>query len=166
MSEALEQAYASATETPLETYEFSHSALTDGVLRFVRGRYDLSATLEDSSVVTFTAAAMETRLPQKTTEGRQDIEITLSNVDNTAWQELDAVITANRSSDEKIALKYRPYLESDTSAPAGNVYTLTIMSASCNRNSISMRASYTPLPDVVFPRLRYYPTVYPGLKYV
>lgn len=165
MTTALNKAYASNTETPLETYEFIHSSFTSGVLRLVKSFYDLSATLEDASSVTFTAAGINSRLPEKSTDGSQSIELTLDNTDGVAWTQLDLAVTANRTTNEAIICKYRPFLESDTSAPAGNTVILTVMSSSINRNSITLRASYTPLPESAFPRGRYYATNYPWLKY-
>lgn len=166
MTTALNTAYASNSETPLETYEFVHTSFTGGVLRLVKGFYDLSATLEDASSVTFTAAGINSRLPEKSTDGSQSIELTLDNTNGVAWAQLSAAITANRTTATPIVCKYRPYLESDTSAPAGTVVILTVMSSSINRNAITIQAAYTPLPDTRFPRGRYYATNYPWLKYV
>lgn len=165
MSTALNKAYASNSETPLETYEFLHSSLTGGVLRLIKGFYDLEGTLEDSSVVTFTAAGVNSRLPEKSTDGNQSIELTLDNTNGTAWAQLSSAIAANRITEEAIICKYRPYLESDTSAPAAAALILTVMSSSSNRNAVSLQAAYTPLPESTFPRSRYYATNYPWLKY-
>jgi hypothetical protein len=166
MSAALRKAYASNTETPLETYEFTHSSLTGGVLRLVKGFYDLDATLENASSVTFSAAGINSRLPEKSTDGNQSIELTLDNTNGTAWTQINLAIEANRTSEEPVICKYRPYLESDTSAPAGSVFTFTVLSSSTNRNAVTLQAAYTPLPEVTFPRGRYYATNFPWLKYV
>ena len=166
MSVALNKAYASNTETPLETFEFTHSSLTGGVLRLVKGFYDLEATLEDSSVVTFSAAGIDTKLPGKSVDGSQDIQITMDNTNGEVWTQLNLVIEANRTSSTPIICTYRPYLESDTSAPAGTAYVLTVTSGSITRTTATIRASYSPLPDTTFPKGRYYATNYPWLKYV
>lgn len=165
MSVALNKAYASNTETPLDTFEFTHASLTGGVQRFVISKYDLSATLENASVVTFSAISAESKLPSRNVDGSQDIEITLDNTNGAVWAQLNAVVTANRTTTTPVLCTYRPYLESDTSAPATAALTFPVKSSSINRSTATIRASYTPLPNTTFPRGRYYATNYPWLKY-
>lgn len=166
MSEALEQAYAANTQSPLVTVEFLHSAITGGAIRLVQGFYDITATLEDASSVTFTAIGMAFALPERGTDGRQDLQIQLDNVSNEVWTEIKAAKAATRTTEEKIICKYRPYLESDLSAPAGSTYVLTVTKTSITRNSASIFASYTPIPEIRYPLNRYFPNEYPGLRYV
>lgn len=166
MSAALEQAYASNTETPLLTVELSHSALTGGVLRFVRGYYDITATTEAAATVVFTATGMGLNLPQKSSDGDQQLDIQLDNVSNEVFRELEAVRVANRTTEEPINCILRPYLESDLSAPAGATYELQVKSVKVTRNAAVISATYSPLPNVSYPRKRYYPTTYVGLRYV
>lgn len=166
MSEALEKAYASNTSTPLHTLEFLHSGFTGGALRFVRGYQDISATLESGSTVTFSKSGFGISLPQKGNDGRQDIRIQLDNVSLEAYQQITLAKSASRSSSEKIICKYRPFLESDLSAPAGATYVLTVTNTSITRTTVSIIAAYTPIPDISWPTKRYYATDYPGLKYL
>lgn len=163
---ALEQAYASNNDTILWTIEISHSAITGGVIRLVRAYSDLTATLEDSSVVTFQASGVGINFPGKNANGQQDLEFQLDNVSREIFQELKAVKTANRTTQEKTVLKFREFLESDTSSPAGAVYTLNVSEVNINNRTAYFRGIYTPIPDMSYPRLRYFPTLYPGLKYV
>lgn len=166
MTSALERAYASNEATPLLTYEFSHASLTGGVLRYVSGFYDLSATLEDSSNVTFTAAAIQGPRPAKTTDGRQVLTIQIDNTSNAVFTQIKQVIDANRTSETPVICKFREYLEADTSAPASAVFTFTVMGVSINRNTAVITAAYAPIPDMTWPRRRYFTNSYPGLKYV
>jgi hypothetical protein len=163
---ALNQAYASNDQTPLITLEFLHSALSGGALRLVQGYYDIQATLEDSTTVTFSASGIGVTLPEKSTDGRQDLDIQLDNVSNLVWQEISGVVTASRASSEVVICKYRPFLESDLSAPAGAAYVLAVTQSSINRVTASLTASFAQIPDMAYPKGRYYPTVYPGLRYV
>jgi len=165
MTNALEQAYASNAATPLLTVEFIHSALNDGVLRLVESNYDLTATLEDSSIVTFAKSGISTRLPDKNSDGSQSISIGIDNTSNLVWNEIKAVVAANRSGQERIICKIRPFLESDLSAPPGSPFIFTVLSSSINSTSAQLVAAYTPIPDTYYPRYRYYPTLYPGVKY-
>ena len=160
---AIEQAFASNTETPLMTVELSHSSF--GTSRLVKAYYDLEATLETSSTVTFTAAGISLSYPEKTTDGRQDLSIQIDNTNNEVWTQISNVINASRASSEKVVCKMRSFLESDLSAPHGGVYTFTVMETTANRNVAAIRASYTPIPDTAYPRHRYYSTTYPGVKY-
>ena len=161
---ALEQAYASNEATPLNTLEFSHSSIT--TLRFVQGYYDLQANLETGPLVTFQKSGFGFQLPERSTDGQQELQIQLDNVSNIAYQNLATVQQSMRSADEKAIIKYRPYLESDLSAPAGAVLSLVMTGASVKRDSVFIRATWSPFPDVTYPRHRYYPTKFPGLRYV
>lgn len=159
----LEQAFASNTETPILTVELTHSSF--GTLRLAKAYYDLEATLEDASTVTFTAVGIDLGYPEKSTDGRQDLSINIDNTSNEVWQKISQVITANRTTSEKVVCKFRAFLESDLSEPQPGIYTFTVMETTVNRRTASIRASYTPIPDTVYPRSRYYPTTYPGVKY-
>lgn len=166
MTTELEQAYASNTETPLETLEFSHSALSGGVMRFVRGYQDLEATLEDGSTVTFTASGIDVQLPEKSTDGQQNLTIAISNDSNLVYEQLDLVQESMRTSDERAIFKYRPYLPSDLSAPAASPLRLIVTSATITDEAALIQCTYTPFPDSIYPRYRYYASTYPGVKYL
>lgn len=166
MTSALERAYASAENTPLATLEIIHTSISGGVLRLVSDFEDLEATIEDSSTVTFTAAAFTARLAEKSSDGQQQLDIAIDNTNNLVWNQLSAVITANRLSESQVILKFRPFFRSDASAPAGAVYSFAVKSTSINTSRATIRASYNQLPDISYPTKRYYTTQYPGLKYV
>ena len=171
MSVALQQAYASASETPLNTIRLIHSGLTGGVRAFVQGKYDLTATIETAASVTFNKAGLAINLPKKSVDGRQDISFQLSNVSREAWQELKAVIAQNRADliagnpIEKITLEFRQFLESNLSQPAGPVYKMVIMNSSVDLMTLSVTASFMPMADMSWPKLRYYADNYPGVRY-
>lgn len=160
---AIARAYASNEATPLSTFGFSHSSIS--TLYFVQGYYDLEATLEDSSVVTFSKSGLGFSLPERSTDGQQDLQIQIDNVSNEVYNSLKTVQDSMRSSDEKAVIKYRPYLESDLSAPSGAVIRLFMVGAVVNRKQAIIRASWSPFPDAIYPRYRYYPTLYPGVKH-
>ena len=105
LSQNLERAYASNEQTPLQTIEIIHSSLTGGVLRYVRAYSSLTATLEDASTVVFTALGFNIQLPERGTDGRQDLSIALSNISNNAYQQIEAAINANRTTEEKATIK-------------------------------------------------------------
>lgn len=160
---ALQRAYASNEATPLSTIEFYHSSI--GYLRFVQAYYDLTATLEDSSTVLFSKSGLGIQLPERSTDGRQDLSIQIDNLSNDVYLALRAVQESMRSTDERAIAKYRPYLESDLSAPAGAVLRLIVTGSTINRQQATIRATWSPFPNSAYPRHRYYPTNYPGIKY-
>lgn len=166
MTTELEQAYASNTETPLETLEFTHSALTDGSMRFVRGYRDLEATLETGSTVTFTASGIDVTLPERSTDGEQNLTIAISNASNEVYQQLDLVQESMRLSDERAIFKYRAYLPSDLTAPATTPLRLIVTSATITDEAALIQCTYTAFPDSVYPRYRYHASTYPGVKYL
>jgi hypothetical protein len=171
MSVALQQAYASAEQTPVYTIRLLHTGLTAGARSFVQGKYDLTATLETAAVVTFQKTGMAINLPQKGVNGRQDISFQLSNVSREAWNEIKAVIASNRAQviagnePEKIILEFRQFLESDLSAPSGPVYKMIVMNSSVDLMTLSITASFMPIADMSWPKFRYYAETYPGVRY-
>lgn len=160
---ALEQAYASNDSTPLNTLEFSHSSID--TIYLVQGFYDIPANLETGPLVTFQKSGIGIQLPERSTDGQQELQIQLDDVSNTVYQSLRAVQLSMRDSDEKAIIKYRPYLEADLSAPAGAVLSLVMTGASIRRGTATIRATWSPFPDLSFPRYRYYATKYPGVRY-
>ncbi len=160
---AIARAYASNEATPLNTLEFSHSSIT--TMYFVQAYDDLTATLEDSTEVTFLKSGLGIQLPERSTDGQQDLQIQIDNLSNQVYETLRTIQLSMRSTDEKAIIKYRPYLESDLSAPSGAVVRLIMSTSTINRQQATIRASWSPFPDARYPRYRYYPTIYPGLRY-
>ena len=160
---ALETAYASNDATPLTTLELSHSAIS--TLRFVQGYYDLEANLETGQLVTFAKSGLGVQLPSRSTDGQQELQIQIDNLSNDVYRALSTIQSSMRQTDERAIIRYRPYLESDLSAPAGAVLRLIMTGASINRQNATIRATWSPFPDAVYPRFRYYPTNFPGVKY-
>lgn len=165
MSNELRRALASAEQAPILTVEFYHSAI--GYMRLVRANSDLAATTEALELVTFSKSGVDLSLPPKTTDGRQDLNITISNASNQVWAYISQITTANRAgTDEPVICKLRAFLLSDLSAPSGPVYEYTVMATSIDTGTAAIRASYAQLGESVFPKNRYFTSIYPGLKYV
>ena len=163
---ALEQAYAINTETPLLTVEFRHPSLTNGVQRFVQDERDFTAITEIGQTVTFVKSGMRLSLPSRDSEGTQTIGIQIANTSNEIWREVSKVADANRINQREVECIMRAFLPSNINQPAGAPYPLVILSSSINRVVARLDAAYAPLYDTVFPKGRYYPSIYNGLKYV
>lgn len=165
MTDALERLYASNSDIHIHALEIFHSGITGGVLRIAQSFDDIEATLEDSTTVTFAAACINILPPEKTTDGEQYLNIEIDNSGNDVWPQISSVIDATRSAEEEIICKYRAYVLSDLSEPGSATLRLIIRSGVINRVSASLRAEYTPIPDTVYPRNRYYASKFPGVKH-
>ena len=163
MTNAIEIAYASNNETPIDTVEFTHSGLTGGVLRLAKSYTDL--VTEESTPLTFTASGLLITKPEKSVDGKPYMTIQADNTNNYAYEQIALVIAANRSSQEEVLCTYRAYVLSDLTEPGVSI-TLTVKKTAINRSVASITAEYTPIPDVVYPRYRYYPNNFPGVRYV
>jgi hypothetical protein len=160
MSEALAQAYASASEDDpiLECLEFYHSALTETV-RIVNDHSPLTAKLETSAprnanqFVMFTPVRFEMALPSESISSKiPEISVTVGN----SSLILSNYIEKIASSFEKIQMVYRYYMQSDLNIPAINPpYSFNVTSVSANSNSVSIRANMNLLNNSKFPKLEY-----------
>lgn len=165
---AIETAYASNSETPLETFEFIHPGINDQI-RLFKGEVDIVCTLEDSNVVTFTRSNIKSTAPSSSSDGSQSVTLQIDNVSNEVWTQLKQIINYNRATpgtQSEIILKYRRYLESDLTTIVGETVRLKIIGSGINRNIAQFEASYALIPDVRYPNKFYYTNTFPGLKYV
>lgn len=171
MSSALQNAYASSSETPIDTIRLVHSGLTGGERCFVKGVKPLTATLETAVTKTFQAAGLALSLPQKGDNGAQDLDFELNNVSRAAWAEIRAVVDYNRTRlrsnlmPEFVKLEYRRFLPSDLTQPQGGVYRMVVINTGTDPVKAQLRASFLPLADKAWPLRRYYPALFPGVRY-
>jgi hypothetical protein len=167
MSEALEMAYASATETPVLTVRLVSDGLTGGAISFVQGYYDIEATLEDGvTEVTFEASGAAIDWPKAGVEGAEDINIKLENVSQRARREIKAAKEYYRATGESVRVELRQYLPSDYSAPVGGVYKALVTDTAVDRNVATVKGAFHLMIDIAYPKKRYYSRNYLGLKYV
>lgn len=166
VSPALERAYASNENTPTETIQINHPNITGGVIRLAKLYSDYMAETEEGpGVVTFSKSAIDVNLPEKSTDGRQDLIIAIDNTDLTAYNEIMSVVNERFSTPNitPATVIYRQYLV--TTAP-DLIYTFNVTGVSINRNVVNLRCSYTPLVTRTFPFNRYSVNNFPGLRYV
>ena len=74
------------------------------------------------------------------------------------------IATANQTTQVEVEVNTRVYLASDTSSPKESIPMIGV-SVGINTTSATIRAIFAPLYDNFFPRLRYYPNKYHGVKY-
>lgn len=171
MSEALKRAYASSEDVPVNTIRLIHSTFAEGEHLFVQGKQEFNATLETGEDKVFRPMGLAIQLPKKGVSGQQDLTFQMSNVSREVWQEIKRVINTNRDAiksglePEVITLEYRSFLETDATAPHGGVLKMTVNSTSCDLQTSTLKASFLPMADISFPRLRYYSSIFPGVRY-
>jgi len=156
----LETLYASAGSDII----YITLSITDGTTthNLIGGWEDITATLEDSSVVTFTACGMETALPTRNSDGTQDIKFALCNIDGS----VSSFIRANLATNTKMNVTLRQFVSSDLSAPAENPLPLEIKSGQWTATQATITAGYFNLLDTAWPRKLFTNIDYPGLRYI
>ncbi|HEY2455227.1 MAG TPA: DUF1833 family protein [Scandinavium sp.] len=156
----LNRLYASSgEEVIIETLQID---IGDDVYYLCKGYEDIKATTENGDVVTFTAAAIDIALPARNSDGTQDLQFAIDNING-------LTSTTIRNALEKLAngaITYRNYVSTDLSAPAAVPYTLTIKSGSWTATQAQIVAGYMNVLDTAWPRYRYTLPNYPGLRYM
>ncbi|WIO41052.1 DUF1833 family protein [Klebsiella electrica] len=156
----LNRLYASSgPEVIIETLQIT---IGDDIHYLCRGYDDITATTENGDTVTFTACAMDIALPARNSDGTQDLQFAIGNIDGT-------VSTAIRNALDKLSsasLIYRNYLSTDLAAPASVPYTLAIKSGSWTATQAQITAGYMNVLDTAWPRYRYTLNGFPGLRYI
>lgn len=156
----LNRLYASSgSEVIIETLQIN---IGSTVHFFCKGYEDITATVENGDVLTFSAAGIDIALPARNSDGTQDLQFAISNIDG-------EVSTAIRKALENLeigSLTYRQYVSTDLSAPATVPYTLAIKSGSWTAIQAQITAGYMNVLDTAWPRFRYTLNEFPGLRYM
>ncbi|AJF73529.1 ArsR family transcriptional regulator [Raoultella ornithinolytica] len=156
----LNRLYASSgSEVIIETLQIN---IGSTVYFFCKGYEDITATVENGDVLTFSAAGIDIALPARNSDGTQDLQFAISNIDG-------EVSTAIRKALENLeigSLTYRQYVSTDLSAPATVPYTLAIKSGSWTATQAQITAGYMNVLDTAWPRFRYTLNEFPGLRYM
>ena len=156
----LNRLYASSgSEVIIETLQIN---IGSTVYFFCKGYEDITATVENGDVLTFSAAGIDIALPARNSDGTQDLQFAISNIDG-------EVSTAIRKALENLeigSLTYRQYVSTDLSAPATVPYTLAIKSGSWTAIQAQITAGYMNVLDTAWPRFRYTLNEFPGLRYM
>ncbi len=171
LSEALAEAYASATPTIIfETIELRHPAFLDAEdnpVRFAgKDSVELVATVEADApmnpgeVVTFQPLWF-TLVPPDQIEQNADPELQLS-IDN-ASAELMPYLDAAIEFGEPVEVTYRIYLESDLSQPQTLPLTLILRNIQANVESVSAVAAFIDVANKSFPVGEYDDQNWPSL---
>lgn len=156
----LNRLYASSgSEVLIETLEIQ---VGDNTYWMTKGWDDVTATLENGSIVTFTACAIDIALPARNADGTQDLKFAIGNIDGV----VSAAIREALSNISRAYLTYRCYLSTDLTAPAASPYTLAIKSGYWTSTEVQITAGYMNVLDTAWPRFRYTLPHFPGLRYI
>lgn len=156
----LDRLYASSgSEVIIETLQIN---IGSTVHFFCKGYEDITATVENGDVLTFSAAGIDIALPARNSDGTQDLQFAISNIDG----EVSTAIRKALSNLEIGSLTYRQYVSTDLSAPATVPYTLAIKSGSWTAIQAQITAGYMNVLDTAWPRFRYTLNEFPGLRYM
>ena len=161
MTAALKEAYASVPTNVvvLDTLEIYHPSIV-GHIYLVRNLEPLTLTLEDTTTHEFEAANFDLRLPKKSDEGVQDLELKICNVDRRVSDFMDNA--ANFQS--KVVCLYRPYLSNDLTQPQMvPALMLTLSDVQATVYEVTARASFADLVNRKFPNQIYSRATFPGL---
>lgn len=131
-------------------------------IRVVAAYEDVTATLEDSSVVTFKAGPFEYKEPAKDTQGNQTLTFAIANVTGEAQKAVEAAI----ESGDEVPVNYRVFLSTDLTAPAKKPFKMTLRGGTFEGMMVQIEAGYYDLLNTNWPRLRYTADEYPGLRYI
>lgn len=156
----LNRLYASSgAEVIIETLEIN---IGDEVHYLCAGYEDITAVTENGDTVTFSASAIDIALPARNSDGTQDLQFAISNIDG-------KVSTAIRNALDNLSsatLKYRNFISTDLTGPASTPYTLAVKSGSWTALQVQIKAGYMNILDTAWPRNRYTLPYYPGLRYI
>ncbi|GAG30789.1 unnamed protein product [marine sediment metagenome] len=151
----------------IETFEFTHSALTGGRVSIAKSSFNLNLGIENGGGNReFTGYGVDSIQPSKNTDGTSQLTIAISNINNVLWTQLRQVQQANdQGAQEPVVVTSRIYVSSDVSAPAEAPLIMNLNSVSLTRQTANITAIYAPLYDSYFPRYKYYPSTHNGVKY-
>lgn len=152
---AINRLYASSgREAIIDTLEFVVGATT---FYLVEGYEDITYNGN-----TYTACAMDIGLPDRSTEGAQDLEITLSNITGEPATAVRDALEAGNSA----TVTFRRFTSDDMSTPAETPYTMTFKKAVWTNLQIKLTCSFMDVLDTAWPRMRYVLSRFPGLRYI
>lgn len=161
MSELLEQVYASA---PVDKTIHHTLVIRAGnvVRRLVDGYSNLSARLENGTLVTYEKSFFALSLPPKSTKGQQELQFQIDNVSGDSLQFVSDALERG----DVVMVEYRAYLSSNLSSPDHKAIVMTAVAAAIDEKSAALRATFHDLVNASWPRRRYTAQFAPGLTYL
>lgn len=141
------------------TLEISNALET---IFLVRAYVPFTAALEDGRVVTFEAADIDPALPDRNSDGTQDLMFAVSNIDGRASTTIRKALRAKLET----TVTLREYLSNDITGPISRPLTLPVKDGQWTPLQADIRAGFMNLLDTAWPRDLFNPLDYPGLRYL
>lgn len=163
LSQAIKEAYAvsNVTQVILETIELRHEKLP-APIRLINQRQGLQLTLETGESSFFEAVGFSFTLPAAGENGRQDLQITIDNVD----KRISAFINQAKEFFEPVEIIYRPYLSTDLTTPQMNPpLVLTLQDVSITQFQVQAKATFADILNQKFPKEYYTRKRFPSLGF-
>lgn len=161
MSALLNTVHASApaAEIKLHTLRLINASFPNGAYSWVQGFDDEVFTLEDGQIITFEGMGFGVKLPERSLRGNQDIQFQIDNVTGEILRAIAGVINDG----SKVYVEYRPFLDSDHSAPCQPATKMTATGVTADYKTVNVLADFHDFVNVKWPTLRYTSSVAPGL---
>ncbi len=163
LTQAIKEAYAVATinSVAIDTIELVHPKLPASI-RLVNQRQGITLTLENGETHFFDAVGFKFMLPAAGENGRQDLQISIDNVDRRISDFLDLA----KEFFEPVQVIYRPYLSSDLTTPQMNPpLVLTLQDVTITQLMVQAKASFADVLNQKFPKEYYTRKRFPSLGF-
>jgi len=159
---ALREVFASAPDADaiVETLELTHPLFTPASHYFTKWPEEITLTLEGGGSQKFIPFPYNVQLPQADGQGRQDLQLSIANVDRIIVAQLQQAIT---NPQQRIEAVLRVYLLSDLTAPAARPIRLRIDAAAITMETVSAVAGRADVLNRRFSAHVYRPERFPGL---
>tara|TARA_R110001592_G_scaffold65634_4_gene201239 strand:+ start:1578 stop:2060 length:483 start_codon:yes stop_codon:yes gene_type:complete len=160
MSNLLNRFYASSgPEREIPTI-----AVSDGITThyLTLGFEDRLLRLETGQQVLFLAYGMDISLPEKSSDGVQDLAFAICNVDGMVGEFVRAAQKAGR----EVLLTFRVYLDTDLEAPAKPPLEFNVKSGQVTAVEAQVTAGYYNVLATAWPRRLYDTSRFPGLRFM
>lgn len=163
LSQAIKEAYASVpvNSVAIDSIELIHPKLPTAI-RLVNQRQGMNLTLENGQTHYFNAVGFKFVLPAAGENGRQDLQITIDNVD----KRISAFINQAKEFFEPVEIIYRPYLSTDLTTPQMNPpLVLTLQDVSITQFQVQAKATFADILNQKFPKEYYTRKRFPSLGF-
>ncbi|KHE03491.1 DUF1833 family protein, partial [Citrobacter braakii] len=110
---------SSGEEVIIKTLQIN---IGDDALYLCDGYDDITATTETGEEVTFIASTIDVALPARNSNGTQDLQFAVSNINGEASTSVRSAMENLRGA----TVTYRQFTSDDLTAPAERPYTLTV----------------------------------------
>lgn len=165
VSEALQEAYASAHAVQLHTLEIRHPGFTNPI-RLVQSHRNHTLTLEadapadPATAVEFIGTSFGMEMPQVDENGQMRARITIDNVTGEIEDELGPAVQMPAVAE----ITYRCFLDLDTSAPQLPILHMEVFELSAGDMSLEAVVGTFSFSNTAFPREDYTRQRFPGLR--